>query len=194
MRESPVARWRAALVGVVMLVVLGGCSGAASSPAPGVAPGPGSTPAPTPPPELVACPDAARRIVAGTAGGAAVRIVVDRTRGLTTCDYRPRGPRSSAVRDGLSCSGARLTVNTAPQAYVDFHRFVDEQVQNASIGGPGHAPVAIHAPEVGPEVDWIPALQTLQAGRPGRWITVVMDCDRTAPARDVARRLAATVR
>lgn len=120
--------------------------------------------------------------------GATVRGSSSRSRGLTTCRYR-----MSVASGHAACTSAGLRVDTGPGAFTDFNRWVDEQVQNSSVGRPGSAPVQVHAPRLGPTVEWVPALRTLQYGVLGRWVTVSMSCRQAARALTAARRLALTV-
>ena len=137
---------------------------------------------------LVTCPARARAIFHAAAGGD-VRVTVQPESGLTTCGYRAV---ASARR--TPCTAASLRINTASQALVDFHRYVDEAVQNSSVPGQkGLAPKQVTAPELGPEVDWVSARHMLDTAVPGRWLTVTVQCAAgNARSLALARRLAGT--
>lgn len=103
---------------------------------------------------------------------------------LIVCHYAVAG-RSRPGR----CSGARVSINTGPQAYTDFRRWVDESVQNAL--HPGSAPLPVAG--IGLGADWVPADLTLEAGRTDRWVAVVLTCPTGASgARALATALART--
>lgn len=105
----------------------------------------------------------------------------DATAGLLTCRLRARSPRSGA------CSSAIVTINTGPQAFTDFNRWVDESVQNAN--QPGLAPVLV--PGIGTAADWVPGRLTLEAARTDRWVAVFLTCPHGGrPAEQLAESLA----
>ncbi len=119
-------------------------------------------------------------------GDAAALASSDTSAGLIVCRYATRQTTSS------TCTGASVTINTEPQAFKDFQRWVVETTQNSSSGSreAGLAPVTEAG--VGLEADWVPATLTFEAGTPTRWVSVVLTCTaRNSRQLPLAKRLAA---
>ena len=105
--------------------------------------------------------------------------------GLATCRYATRRPAAHG------CSGATVTINTAPQAFTDFDRWVVETAQNSSARGPAFAPVEVDG--IGVEADWVPGTRLFETAEPGRWVVVSLVCPADPQASDGAAELAATL-
>lgn len=114
-----------------------------------------------------ACPPALRATFARAAKTGTVVVHTDESADLIVCRYRD--PQAAAG----ACTGASVSINTAPQAYVDFRRWVDESVQNSSTGR-GLSPVLLGG--IGLGADWIPARLTLGAATADRWVEIILTC------------------
>jgi hypothetical protein len=171
---------RGALLLIATLALLSACSSSGTAaqitPTPSM---PGTTSAAGP----VRCPPALRTTFAGAARARTVAVHSDRSAGLLVCGYRDRQPARGR------CSGASVSINTGPQALTDFHRWVDESVQNA--GTSGLAPVLVTG--IGLAADWIPAKLTFETASAQRWVAVMLTCPATgASAKALASALART--
>jgi len=107
---------------------------------------------------------------------------------LATCHYRAR-----KVPHG-HCGAATIQVNTAPQVFVDFQRWLVETGQTAAqspnrASAAGHSPVQVNG--VGIEADWVPADRLFETSTDKRWVAVKLNC-RVPASRGLplARRLA----
>lgn len=132
------------------------------------------------------CPPSLKRAFARDAGVADVSVRANPAFELATCHYR-----ASKARPG-HCGAATIQVNTAPQPYRDFQRWLVEIGQTAaqsSVHAPGHSPVQVNG--VGLEADWVPAPRIFSTATEKRWVTVTLNCQ-VSPARGqvLARRLA----
>lgn len=117
----------------------------------------------------VACPAALRTAVA-QAATASVSAKSDVTAGFTTCEYQ-----AAAAKPG-ACSAATVTINTNPQPFKDFQRWVVETAQNDTTArlGDGYFPHEIDG--VGIEAAWVPATQNFETANNERWIAVRLTC------------------
>jgi hypothetical protein len=115
----------------------------------------------------VACPPSLRGVLAR--GGAAVSVQADVTAGLTTCGYRTAGGKRA-------CTAATVTINTNPQPFKDFQRWVVESAQNDTTAhrGDGYLPHAIDG--IGIEADWVPAALDFETATNARWVAVRLTC------------------
>lgn len=98
---------------------------------------------------------------------------------FTTCSYRAAAAKSGA------CTAATVTINTNPQPFKDFQRWVVETAQNDTTAqlGDGYFPREIDG--VGIEAGWVPATQNLQTANNERWVSVRVTCP-TAGGQDLA--------
>jgi hypothetical protein len=139
-----------------------------------------------PPLPSVACPASARTAFAKGVSSNAVSVQSDVTSGFSTCDYR-----TTAAAAG-SCTAATVTINTSPQPFKDFQRWVVETAQNDTTAhlGDGYFPHEIDG--VGVEAGWVPATRNLETANNERWIAVRLTCPKSGPqslalAKDLAR-------
>lgn len=133
-----------------------------------------------------ACPPALKAVFARSAGVGGVAVHASPAADLATCRYRARRVRSG------HCGAVTVQVNTAPQVFIDFQRWVVETGQTAarsSIRRPGHSPVQVNGVRL--EADWVPADLLFETATERRWVTVTLNC-RVSAARGLplARRLA----
>ncbi len=151
------------IVGLTAMGVLGGCS----SSHPPSAPAPVKAQASQV--QSVSCSPSVRAAFAKAASGA-VSVQSDVTAGLTTCSYR-----AAAAKPG-ECKGATVTINTNPQPFKDFQRWVVESAQNDTTArlGDGYLPHAIGG--VGIEADWVPAALDFETATDARWVAVRLTC------------------
>ena len=91
----------------------------------------------------------------------------------TKCDYR-------AAAGTTGCPVASVTINTEPQAFADFNRWVVETVQNAGgVAGAGLAPQEVDG--IGVLADWVPDKLTFETATETRWIAVYLTCPSPGP-------------
>lgn len=141
----------------------------------------GATPALSSP--TIECAAAFDALFAQAAGTKNVTFESQVTSGYTRCDYK------AVATTGAGCSAATVSVDTAPQAFKDFNRWVVETTQNAGGGPPGHAPEQIN--RIGVLADWVPATQLFETGTEDHWITVQLSCKSSdAQALQLAEALA----
>ena len=147
------------LIWVVSLAAAGAWAAASAA-------GSSSGPSPSQPTQLPAirCPASLHDAFARGAASSAITVQADVSSGFSSCAY------GSAAGKAKACSAASVTIDTNPQAFKDFQRWVVETGQNAG-AGPGEdlAPEAIIG--IGVEADWVLArspsrLQTTTAGSP----------------------------
>ena len=119
--------------------------------------------------QSVPCSPSVRAAFAKGASGA-VSVQSDVTAGLTTCGYR-----TAAAKAG-ECTAATVTINTNPQPFKDFQRWVVESAQNDTTArlGDGYLPHAIDG--IGIEADWVPAAQDFETATNARWVAVRLTC------------------
>jgi hypothetical protein len=73
-----------------------------------------------------------------------------------------------------------MTIDTNPQAFKDFQRWVVETGQTASTGsGDTLAPHQIDG--IGVEADWVPGTLTFETATEFRWVAVRLTCARSGP-------------
>ena len=126
----------------------------------------------------IRCPASPRDAFPAGGAAGAVTVQADVSVGFTTCNYG-----SAAASPGV-CSAATLTIDTNPQAFKDFQRWVVETGQNALVGvGDSLAPHQIDG--IGVEADWVPGTLMFETATASRWIAIRLMCSATAP-RDLA--------
>jgi hypothetical protein len=152
------------LAGLTVAGVVTGCSSSSTHPAAQQGQ-PTASPRPS-----VACPAALRTAFARGGPASAVLVQSDVTAGFSTCDYK-----STAAKAGM-CTAATVTINTNPQPFKDFQRWVVETAQNDTTArlGDGYFPHEIDG--VGVEAGWVPATQSLETANNERWVAVRLTC------------------
>ena len=152
------------LAGVVVAGVITGCSSSGSVS--------GQAPATASPLSSVSCPDS---LGAAFSPRGAATFTQEVTPGLSTCSYHRRGPQAGA------CTAATVTINTSPQPFKDFQRWVVETTQNAGTArlGKDFAPQQVAG--IGIEADWVPGTLTLETADNDRWIAVQLRCANPGP-------------
>jgi len=150
--------------------------------------GPAAAPARPAASAQASCPPALKAAFARDAGVARVSVHPSPAFELSTCHYRAR-----KVPHG-HCGAATIQVNTAPQVYRDFQRWLVETGQTAAqspnrASAVGRSPVQVNG--VGIEADWVPADRLFETSTDKRWVTVTLNC-RVPASRGLplARRLA----
>jgi hypothetical protein len=178
---------RVLLVGLTVAGVLAGCSSSGAKKAQGrparqAQPAPQAQPTVSPRPS-VACPQSLRAVLAR--GGATVSAQSDVTAGLTTCGYRTTG-------GAQACSAATVTINTNPQPFKDFQRWVVETGQNDTTAGLGDGRFPHEIDGIGIEAAWVPAALDFETANNERWVAVRLTCPNSGQhslslAEDLAR-------
>ena len=157
------------VVGLAAAGALSGCSSTGSSSAQS---GPSHSQAKPLP--AISCPASLRHAFARGGAAGASTVHPDLGAGLSTCDYRAQ------ARTADACSAATVTINTNPQPFKDFQRWVVETGQNAATGpGENLAPVAIMG--IGIEADWVPGTLTFETATNSRWIAIRLTCPGADP-------------
>jgi hypothetical protein len=136
-------------------------------------PNPTSSPATSLTSPTIKCSEQLRKTFAEASGSAPLTVEADVSAGYTTCDYK------TAATPAASCTAATVSINTAPQAFTDFNRWVVETTQNAGSGPVGHAPEQING--IGLLADWVPATLLFETATQTRWIAVQLTCMSPAP-------------
>jgi hypothetical protein len=103
-------------------------------------------------------------------------VQADVSAGLSTCGYRTRGAKTGA------CPAASVTINTNPQPFKDFQRWVVETTQNAGTARLGADFTPQQVDGIGIEADWVPATYLFETANNERWIAVQLTCPSPAPA------------
>jgi hypothetical protein len=170
MTEVRVMR-RFATISWLAIVLIAGCSTSHSHPIhPSVpqAPSSAASSAASAASLTIACTDqlAAPFVAAVTPGPVTSKAEV--SPGYTRCDYQ------TASASAQACTAATVSIDTAPQAFTAFNRWVVETTQNAGGGPAGHAPELIHG--IGVLADWVPVTQLFETGTETRWVTVQLTC------------------
>ncbi len=167
-----------ATVGLAVASMLAACS---STPSHRSVPQPSQTvpstnAAPTSPPtqvRAIACPAALGAAFSRGTGTSRSTFEDQVSAGLTTCSLRTLAGSSA------SCTGATVTINTNPQAFTDFNRWVVETAQNGNVKtGTDLFPHQING--IGVEADWVPGTLTFGAATETRWVTVRLTCPPSA--------------
>jgi hypothetical protein len=120
----------------------------------------------------VTCPDSFGAAFAPRGAATSTQEV---TAGLSTCSYDRRTPKAGA------CTAATVTINTNPQPFKDFQRWVVETTQNAGTArlGKDFAPQQVDG--IGIEADWVPGTLTFETANNERWIAVQLRCPSSGP-------------
>jgi hypothetical protein len=118
--------------------------------------------------ETIACTDQLAAPFAASVKPGSVTFKTEVAPGYTRCDYQSGSASSGA------CTAASVSIDTAPQAFTDFDRWVVETTQNAGSGPAGHAPEQVNG--IGLLADWVPATQLFETGTETRWIAVQLTC------------------
>jgi hypothetical protein len=156
---------RVLLVGVTVAGVLTGCSSSGAPKGQAQPTGPALPKVSALP--SVACPQSLRAVLAR--GGAAVSAQADVTAGLTTCGYRTAG-------GAHACTAASVTINTNPQPFKDFQRWVVESAQNDTTARLGDRYFPHEIDGIGVEAAWVPAALDFETATHARWVAVRLTC------------------
>jgi hypothetical protein len=117
------------------------------------------------------CQASVRARFLSAAGRPTATTTVQTSAGLAVCEYRTTG-----VRPGR-CPAVRVSVDTAPNAFRDFQRWLVETTQTASQSSKSTAsqhPVTVAG--LGIEADWVAANRLLDAATMDIWISVSLQC------------------
>jgi hypothetical protein len=121
------------------------------------------------------CPPGFSTTLSQAAAGADYPLTTTRTANLITCTYTST---NAAIGD---CSGAKILINTEPQAFKAFDRWNVETGQNSMwTNNPALRPTPIDG--IGIEAEWAPALLELGTGNDTTWVSVIMTCPGNTPA------------
>jgi hypothetical protein len=189
------------LVAVGLAVVVAGCSSGSGSGQAGPTSGPtqetlvDGIPVPTPyvsPTVQVVdgpatCPAAFGSTLTAVSDGARFTVATELASHLITCRY---ARTTSLPFRSTGCTSATILVNTEPQAYNAFSRWVVETGQNAMwTSTPSLAPRPVGG--LGIRAEWVPGELEVATGSSTTWVSVSLTwTDRSASSRKAAKRLA----
>lgn len=121
------------------------------------------------------CPSSFGPTLSQAAAGAGYTLTTTLTAHLITCTY------VSASAPAGACSGAKILVNTEPQAFKAFYRWNVETGQNSMwTNNPALRPTPVAG--IGIEAEWAPALLELGTGNDTTWVSVILTCPGDSPA------------
>ncbi len=158
-------------VGLIVASVLAGCS---SSPSRQSRPQPAPTtraaqPSPPGQPRAIACPASLGAAWSQGTGVSVSTFEDEVSPGYTKCSLR------TAAGHPTACTTATVSIDTNPQAFTAFNRWVDETAQNGDVeSGTDLFPHQING--IGLEADWVPGTLTLGTATQTRWVSVRLTC------------------
>jgi hypothetical protein len=117
------------------------------------------------------CQASVRARFLSAAGRPTATTAAQTSAGLAVCEYRATG-----VSTGR-CAAVRVSVDTAPNAFRDFQRWLVETAQTANQSSKSMAsqhPVTVAG--LGIEADWVAADRLLDAATMNTWISVSLLC------------------
>jgi hypothetical protein len=115
------------------------------------------------------CPAAFQTLISTFDKKAPIKLNVQHSQGEITCDYSaPHAPS-----DG--CRATRVIVNTEPDAYAGFYRWIDEGQQN-SMWSTTAANAEVPVSGIGTLAEWVSGQQTFETGDPTTWVSIYLTC------------------